>query len=467
MFQHREIGLNQTYHVFSTLLLSVLYWVWFLVLEYIIPGYTLTGFSNYFEYFLAILLGLQVSFLSRNDRDIFSINRGILESHRFVRPHILIATAITCLFLVLTKDDAISRAFLFTYIPMAYVAMVLFTRYGAFPLLKSMQRREHQKLLLIGMPGDLAKVESLLEKARFFGLDPVGMVTEAPAEELPSDLPKLGEPHEVLRVLESSEIDSVFILSSPRDRRVLGEWMRSAERHGCRLSMVNDLDVFLQRRLSYFRCDNLDLIELREEPLQSPINRMLKRAFDVVVSLPVAMLVLPPLMLLVWILQRLQAPGPLFFRQIRSGIDNESFTILKFRTMYDEKFDSARQASREDPRVFPAAKWLRRFSLDEFPQFFNVLTGQMSIVGPRPHMVQHDEVFARIMSNYAIRGFVKPGLSGLAQIRGFRGETATTEDVVRRVEADLEYIESWSIMLDVRIVWQTLLQMIRPPDGAR
>ena len=467
MFQHREIGLNQTYHVFSTLLLSVLYWVWFLVLEYIIPGYTLTGFSNYFEYFLAILLGLQVSFLSRNDRDIFSINRGILESHRFVRPHILIATAITCLFLVLTKDDAISRAFLFTYIPMAYVAMVLFTRYGAFPVVKSMQRREHQKLLLIGMPGDLAKVESLLEKARFFGLDPVGMVTEAPAEELPSDLPKLGEPHEVLRVLESSEIDSVFILSSPRDRRVLGEWMRSAERHGCRLSMVNDLDVFLQRRLSYFRCDNLDLIELREEPLQSPINRMLKRAFDVVVSLPVAMLVLPPLMLLVWILQRLQAPGPLFFRQIRSGIDNESFTILKFRTMYDEKFDSARQASREDPRVFPAAKWLRRFSLDEFPQFFNVLTGQMSIVGPRPHMVQHDEVFARIMSNYAIRGFVKPGLSGLAQIRGFRGETATTEDVVRRVEADLEYIESWSIMLDVRIVWQTLLQMIRPPDGAR
>ncbi len=467
MFQHREIGLNQTYHVFSTLLLSVLYWVWFLVLEYIIPGYTLTGFSNYFEYFLAILLGLQVSFLSRNDRDIFSINRGILESHRFVRPHILIATAITCLFLVLTKDDAISRAFLFTYIPMAYVVMVLFTRYGAFPLLKSMQRREHQKLLLIGMPGDLAKVESLLEKARFFGLDPVGMVTEAPAEELPSDLPKLGEPHEVLRVLESSEIDSVFILSSPRDRRVLGEWMRSAERHGCRLSMVNDLDVFLQRRLSYFRCDNLDLIELREEPLQSPINRMLKRAFDVMVSLPVAMLVLPPLMLLVWILQRLQAPGPLFFRQIRSGIDNESFTILKFRTMYDEKFDSARQASREDPRVFPAAKWLRRFSLDEFPQFFNVLTGQMSIVGPRPHMVQHDEVFARIMSNYAIRGFVKPGLSGLAQIRGFRGETATTEDVVRRVEADLEYIESWSIMLDVRIVWQTLLQMIRPPDGAR
>lgn len=467
MFQHREIGLNQTYHVFSTLLLSVLYWVWFLVLEYIIPGYTLTGFSNYFEYFLAILLGLQVSFLSRNDRDIFSINRGILESHRFVRPHILIATAITCLFLVLTKDDAISRAFLFTYIPMAYVVMVLFTRYGAFPLLKSMQRREHQKLLLIGMPGDLAKVESLLEKARFFGLDPVGMVTEAPAEELPSDLPKLGEPHEVLRVLESSEIDSVFILSSPRDRRVLGEWMRSAERHGCRLSMVNDLDVFLQRRLSYFRCDNLDLIELREEPLQSPINRMLKRAFDVMVSLPVAMLVLPPLMLLVWILQRLQAPGPLFFRQIRSGIDNESFTILKFRTMYDEKFDSARQASREDPRVFPAAKWLRRFSLDEFPQFFNVLTGQMSIVGPRPHMVQHDEVFARIMSNYAIRGFVKPGLSGLAQIRGFRGETATTEDVVRRVEADLEYIESWSIMLDVRIVWQTLLQMIHPPDGAR
>jgi len=467
MFHHQEIGINQAYHVVSTLLLSVLYWFWFVFLQFIVPGYELTGVANYFEYFLAIILGFQVSFLTQRNQNIFSVNRGILESHRFVRPHIFIAAAITSLFLVLTKDEAISRVFLFSYIPLAYVVMVLFTRYAAFPILKSMQKNNRQKLLLVGMPADLLKVESLLEKARFFGMDPVGMVTEAPEEELPPDLPKLGDPQEVLQVIGRTDIKNIFILSSPRDRRVLGEWMRSAERRGCRVSMVNDLDVFLQRRLTYFRCDDLDLIELREEPLESLVNRILKRAFDLTLGLPVAILIMPPLMLLVWIIQRWQSPGPLFFRQVRSGINNEPFAILKFRTMHDAKFDSAKQATKDDPRVFPAARWLRRFSLDEFPQFFNVLTGKMSMVGPRPHMVEHDELFSQIMSNYAIRGFVKPGVSGLAQIRGFRGETATAEDVARRVESDIEYIENWSIVLDVRIVWQTLRQMIRPPDGAR
>lgn len=467
MFQHSELGIYKAYHFVSCILLTILYWLWFAVLEFLLPNHALTGIGNYFQYYLAILLGFQVSFLSQRNQDLFSVTRGILESHRFVRPHIFIATAISCLFLVLTKDDAISRVFLLTFIPLAYVATLLFTRYAAFPILKFIQRSRPQKMLLLGMPEDLEKVDSLLEKARFFDMHPAGMITEAPADQLPAGLPKLGEPAEFLQILDSTDVKSIFILSSPRDRRVLGGWMRAAERRGCRVSMVNDLDVFLQRRLSYFRCDDLDIIELREEPLQSLTNRIFKRVFDVALSLPVVVLILPPLMLLVWILQRMQSPGPLFFRQLRSGMDNDPFSILKFRPMHVSEFDPARQARKNDSRVFPAAVWLRRFSLDEFPQFFNVLTGQMSIVGPRPHMVEHDEVFARIMSNYAIRSFVKPGVSGLAQIRGFRGETATEEDVVKRIESDLEYIENWSVMLDVRIVWQTLRQMIRPPDTAR
>lgn len=467
MFQHSELGVYKAYHFVSSVLLTLLYWMWFVCLEFLIPDHALTGIGNYFQYYLAILLGFQVSFLSQRNQDIFSVSRGILESHRFVRPHIFIATAISCLFLVLTKDDAISRIFLFTFIPMAYVGTLLFTRYAAFPILKLIQRSRPQKMLLVGMPGDLEKVESLLEKARFFDMHPVGIITEATQDQLPAGLQKLGDPSDFQRILDTTDVKSIFILSSPRDRRVLGGWMRLAEQRGCRVSMVNDLDVFLQRRLSYFRCDDLDLIELREEPLQSPVNRILKRAFDIFCCLPVVVLVLPPLMLVVWILQRVQSPGPLFFRQLRSGINNEPFSILKFRTMHVAEFDPMQQAKKNDARVFPAAAWLRRLSLDEFPQFFNVLTGQMSIVGPRPHMVEHDELFARIMSNYAIRSFVKPGVSGLAQIRGFRGETATEEDVVKRIESDLEYIENWSLMLDVRIIWQTLRQMIRPPDSAR
>jgi len=467
MFQHRELGLNQAYQICCTVLISILYWAYYFFLNELVPTISLAGLGNYFEYFIALLLGFQISFLSKRQQDIFSVTSGVVESHRVVRPHITFAAAITFMFLVLTKDDAVSRVFLFTFLPLAYFALVIFTRYFAFPFLHYLQRDTHQKLLLVGKASELDKVQSLIAKARFFGLTPIGMVTESPEKELTEDLPKLGEPGSLASIIALHKVGNILILGSPRERGVLREWFALAENLGCRVSMVNDLDQFLQRQLSYFQCDEVDLIELRTEPLLNPVNRTLKRIFDMVLSLPVVCLILPPLMLVVWILQRRQAPGNLIFRQVRSGIDNQPFTILKFRTMYADQCNGSEQVRENDGRVFPGGHFLRRFSLDEFPQFLNVLTGHMSLVGPRPHMVQHDEVFARTMSQYPVRSFAKPGVSGLAQIRGFRGEAASDEDVIRRVEADIEYIENWSIMLDVRIIWQTLLQIFKPPKSAK
>ena len=134
--------------------------------------------------------------------------------------------------------------------------------------------------------------------------------------------------------------------------------------------------------------------------------------------------------------------------------------------MYADRCDSTQQVTSNDSRIFPAGRWLRKFSLDEFPQFLNVLSGQMSVVGPRPHMPEHDEIFEESMSAYRVRGFVKPGLSGLAQIRGLRGETITKAQIIRRVECDIEYIETWSLPLDVRVIWRTMLQILRPPKSA-
>lgn len=410
------------------------------------------------------MLGFQLSFLSTRQQDIFSVTSGIMESHRFIWPHMVFAAAITFMFAFLRRDDTISRLFLFTYLPITYVTLVAVNRYVALNVLRRFLRHENQTMLLIGEPWELPRVESLLSKAKLFGMETVGMLTEA--EELPAGIPKLGGPDDLERVLADREIGNVFIIGSPRDRRRLAGWMKAAEAHGCRMSLVNDLDIFLQRRLSYFYCDGVDLIELREEPLQNAVNRLSKRAFDICVSLPVVVVVLPVLMLAVWLLQRWQAPGNLFFRQRRSGLNNQPFTILKFRTMYAEQCDSSEQVKAQDARIFPAGRWLRKFSLDEFPQFLNVLSGQMSVVGPRPHMTAHDEVFKETMSAYRVRAFVKPGLTGLAQIRGFRGETMTKDDIVRRVECDIEYIETWSLPLDVRVVWRTLLQVIRPPRSA-
>lgn len=466
MFRYRELGLTQAYQIGATLLLTALFWALYAVLDGRLPAVALGGPTSYVEYYVALILAFQISFLRSRHQDILSITSGLLESHRFVLPHILFATAITCVYLVLKQDVSLSRFFLFSYIPLAYVMLVLFTRYAAFDILRYFLRHHSEPLLLIGEPSQLAGVQSLLEKAKLFGFSIVGIATDAPQEALPAGIRRLGGPEDLERILDDHGIGSIFILGSPRDRRVLGGWMRLAEARGCRVTLVNDLDVFLQRKLSYFRCDDIDLIELRDEPLQNLVNRTLKRTFDILLSLPVVVLVLPPLMLLVWTLQRLQAPGPLFFRQNRSGLNNEHFTIFKFRTMYADRCDSADQATQDDERVFPAGRWLRRFSLDEFPQFFNVLLGQMSLAGPRPHMPQHDRIFAETMTSYRVRGFVRPGVTGLAQIRGLRGPAIRPEDVVRRVECDIEYIENWSLMLDLRIVWRTFLQMLHPPRSA-
>lgn len=466
MFQHRELGLVQAYQVGAAVVITVVFWVYFALLNSVIPSFSLAGLSNYFEYYLCILLAFHISFMRARQKDIFSITSGLLESHRFIRPHILFAGAITCMFLVLTKDTAISRVFLFTYLPLAYLGLVGFSRYVALGLFRKMLSSRPERLMLVGTMEEMRKVEGLLKKAGVFGFRIVGMVTEEPAEALPAGIVKFGNPDEMERVLREHEMDSILIMGSPRDRRVLGGWMRWAEAKGCRVTLVNDLDVFLQRRVSFFRCDGIDMIELREEPLQNRVNFTLKRALDMVVSLGVVTVILPVLTLIVWICQRTQAPGPIFFRQERSGLDNRHFTILKFRTMYADQCDSAEQARKEDERVFPAGRWLRRFSIDEFPQFLNVLKGEMSLVGPRPHMLQHDQSFAQKMMAYRVRGFVKPGITGLAQIRGLRGEAVGEEDIVRRVESDIEYIETWSFSLDVRIFWRTFIQLLRPPKSA-
>ena len=177
-------------------------------------------------------------------------------------------------------------------------------------------------------------------------------------------------------------------------------------------------------------------------------------------------LVFPPLAIIVWLAQRLQSPGPLFHAQTRAGIQNREFTIYKFRTMRPDHADVTRQASDQDERVYSLGKWFRRLSIDEVPQFWNVLRGDMSVVGPRPHLIEHNKQFAKFMANYQVRTFVKPGITGLAQVRGFRGEARNNSDIENRVACDIEYLENWNFSLECAIILRTFAQLISPPRTA-
>jgi lipopolysaccharide/colanic/teichoic acid biosynthesis glycosyltransferase len=188
--------------------------------------------------------------------------------------------------------------------------------------------------------------------------------------------------------------------------------------------------------------------------------------FDLLVASVAVFIVMPWLFVLVWLVQRFQSPGPVLFRQPRAGLGGQEFRIFKFRTMHTGVEEDTRQATQGDHRIYPFGRWLRKTSLDELPQFLNVLRGEMSVVGPRPHLSEHNSRWARLLGAFHVRSIVKPGVTGLAQVRGMRGEAKTDEDVVRRIESDLEYIENYTPMVDLVIVIQTAWQVLFPKKSA-
>jgi len=196
-------------------------------------------------------------------------------------------------------------------------------------------------------------------------------------------------------------------------------------------------------------------------PQEERYNRYIKRTFDLIFSCFVLFFILSWLYPLLAILIKLDSRGPVIFKQHRSGRDNKSFWCYKFRSMRVNSDCHHRQASRNDDRITALGRFLRRTSLDEFPQFINVLIGNMSVVGPRPHMLKHTEQYRYVIKNYMVRHYSKPGITGWAQINGYRGETLQTEAMEKRVEHDIWYLENWSVYLDIKIILRTTSQVLR------
>ena len=214
---------------------------------------------------------------------------------------------------------------------------------------------------------------------------------------------------------------------------------------------VETIGLNLKREL----LDDMEVYATYENPLQNSVNRAIKRLFDICLSI---VFLIPTALIFpfVCIIMKIQSPGPLFFRQKRTGLDGKDFEMLKFRSMHVNKDADKIQATKDDPRKYPFGNFMRKSNIDELPQFLNVLKGDMSIVGPRPHMLLHTEMYSELIDKYMVRHFVKPGLTGWAQVTGFRGETKELWQMEGRVKRDIWYMEHWSIWLDIRIIWMTM-----------
>lgn len=249
--------------------------------------------------------------------------------------------------------------------------------------------------------------------------------------------------------------DELYLCISRRDKDIIRRTSRMCDHKVIRFYYLPVSVESIGLNLKSEMFDDLEVYTTYENPLENPLNRFVKRTFDIVLSL---FFLIPTAIMFpfIWAIIKIQSPGPLFFRQKRTGLDGKEFEMLKFRSMHVNKDADKVQATKNDPRKFPFGNFMRKSNIDELPQFLNILKGDMSFVGPRPHMLMHTEMYSKLIDEYMVRHFVKPGLTGWAQVTGFRGETKELWQMEGRVKRDIWYMENWTIWLDIRIIWMTV-----------
>lgn len=468
MIVQRIHGVRTLLALAQAAIVSVLFWACYAGLI-IIKGGAASFISRYAVYWLVVLVGLAIEAALRGpDKVAAPIYESSAVRHiPLALRQVVFAFGPLLVLLVVAKDLAISRVFLLGFGLALYPTLLWTNLVLPAPLTRRVfSGGRVTGTLLVGPARRVASLQTWLERKAQLGVRVAGLIATDGATESPSArVPLLGTLERFDEVVADGSISQVILLELAKPE-LASRLIATCEQRGIRLLIVNDFAEQIHRPIVSRVDEGVNLLTLFEEPLENPFNRALKRLLDMVLSLSVMTFVLPWLAILVWILQRFQSPGPLYHRQPRAGFQNRAFDIIKFRTMHVAHGPEEKQATADDARIFPAGRWLRRFSLDEMPQFLNVWRGQMSVVGPRPHLIEHNRQFAEVLANYHVRAFIKPGITGLAQVRGFRGEARTREDIAARLESDLIYIENWSLSLDLAIIARTAWQMIRPPRTA-
>ena len=255
-------------------------------------------------------------------------------------------------------------------------------------------------------------------------------------------------------------IDEVYCSANELDESQISRLITFCENNFKILKFISKRGGLLSKKLKTDTYGLSTVQSLREMPLSNDFNTILKRTFDITFSLFIIIFLLSWITPIIGLIIKIESRGPVFFKQTRNGIKFREFTCYKFRSMIENNDADIQQATKNDKRVTKIGKILRKTSLDELPQFFNVLIGNMSVVGPRPHMIRENERYSKSVDKFMVRHFVKPGITGLAQVKGFRGEIETDEDIINRVKYDIYYLENWSLILDLNIVFLTTINFL-------
>jgi putative colanic acid biosynthesis UDP-glucose lipid carrier transferase len=456
-------------HAFVVLYTLVLFWGMLFVSAKVLGRIDLNQI-NLLLYYLGVFLAGLISFRSNHD----ATQKSDLTSFQWVYAvrrtnyQTLVLTLVLFAIVFSTKDQAISRLFVGSFLMMFWLSVIPLNRYIPEWIAQLVFRGDNSmRTVFLGSEKSARRLENWAARQPFFGIDILGLITYEYVVKSHLKMPVIGEFMELAELIEQHQIDQVVLLETRNSDWWVDSVVEICGKAGCRILIFNPWEEYFEQELIPVNQGGHTFCSLQQEPLENPINRALKRALDICIALPVVLFVLPWLCLFAKLMIMRESPGPMFFKQGRSGQRGRLFNIYKFRSMHhSDPSREGEQATEGDDRIFKFGQFMRRTSIDEFPQFLNVLRGHMSVVGPRPHLIQHDSEFSEQVNIYRTRHFVKPGITGLAQCKGFRGEVSELALIEERVRYDLEYIRSWSFWLDIWILLKTAVQMIFPPKSA-
>ncbi len=360
---------------------------------------------------------------------------------------------------------------------LTFYITLLISRFVELTILKSYRKKGYnsRSVLFVGNDPAVLEMYRLLTEDPTAGYHALGYYADEEIAGAPSDFQRIGNIRQLNEFMDASFDDAVsgnplgikevFCCLFHNDSDEIVRIMRFCDKniiHFC----------YLPRQFGEYRL-HLDpqvfmgktIYSNHTEPLANGANRLKKRLFDLVLS-SIACLCILPFFPIIALIIKLQSPGPIFFRQQRTGLNGKTFQCLKFRSMHVNKDADKAQATKNDPRKFALGNFMRKTNIDEFPQFLNVIKGDMSIVGPRPHMLHHTEVYGTLIDKYMVRHFSKPGITGWAQVTGYRGETKELWQMEERIRRDIWYIENWSFWLDVKIIFMTAKSIVMPDKNA-
>lgn len=413
----------------------------------------ITSILGYNAAWIFISVGMNFYSVERKER-------FITKFHKFLRHYFIFCLSYFALFAFSDiQFSLVYQLFVLCFL----LFLLIFYRWFFFTVRKlyRVEGGNFVNVVVIGKDKNIRTIKKIFKEPDF-GYRYKGFFND----EVSNETGYLGTVENSYEYILKNNIEEIYCLVSQVSNEELHKLISFADNNLKRLKLVPDNKEVFTRAMQVELFGNVPILNLRKSPLEKNYAKYGKRGFDIIFSSLVILLILSWLIPLLYVLTRLESREPLFFKQIRQGYNKKSFWCYKFRSMRSNKESDTKMCSKNDSRITRLGKVLRKTSIDELPQFFNVLRGEMSVVGPRPHMELHTEKYSHSVDKYLVRHFAKPGITGLAQVRGYRGEIVKKSDIINRTRLDIFYLEKWTPLLDLKIIYHTIYNAITGDEKA-